>query len=731
MEKKSSSPIESNEKEFPLSDFRFSSNQSYFDSSLIIRIFIGLIFGACLFLFLHFRQVYIEVLELGTHAKKYVVSQMDFSFPDEEATIILKQQAAADIGEIYQIKEEEIDLKVKEFQTYITQDREGIRIWDKVSIESGFEKLTGVLGLFTEGLRAARFTDAKTLVKIEEIAIDEKIKFPTFYYPFIPSKRGGGMQLPTSFWKSFSTKVFQEEVPSAISQFVIDYFKTVYWVFVPDQSAIFSFQKEARAQIPRKMTQMRAGQRLIDQGEEVTPRHLAMIRAMKEEIEKRRNLLDSLTIAGSLLMTMLFLLVATVYVRSNHKGVFRSNQKLALLTTILILDLLVAKIVEVALLKNTISLIDLTRFPLFVPLASILLASLMSLKLAAFATVFLSIIFTMALAVESVPFLVINLFAGMVAILSTHSIKRRKEVFIICGKAWLATLLVILSFNLYENTALTVSLITDVTSSFIFMGLTAVLIVGLLPILETLFQIMTDITLMEFMDPTHELLRRLTIEAPGTYQHSLVVGNLSEAAANAIFANGLFCRVATLYHDVGKLINPQYFTENQMGGVDMHQLLTPKESADVIMAHVAEGVALARKVGLPEQFIDIIKEHHGTTLVYYFYHKELESKGGDKEQVPENEFRYRGPKPRTKESTIIMIADTLEAASRCLDVVTEENITALVESLVAQKAEDGQFDHSSLTFKELGMIKKTFIKGLVAAAHPRIKYPKHHPGEEG
>ncbi len=288
-----------------------------------------------------------------------------------------------------------------------------------------------------------------------------------------------------------------------------------------------------------------------------------------------------------------------------------------------------------------------------------------------------------------------------------------------------------LAFDLYIETAFSATFLNDLTSTFLFMAGTAILVVGLLPMLESTFQIMTDITLMEFMDPSNEVLRRLTIEAPGTYQHSLVVGHLSESAAAAIGANGLFCRVATQYHDIGKLINPQYFTENQLGGVDMHQLLTPLESTQVIIAHVSEGVALARKVGLPEQFIDIIKEHHGTTLVYYFFHKQIELMGGDRSRIDTKDFRYSGPKPRSKESTIIMIADTLEAASRCLDLFNEITVTDLVEKLIAHKMEDGQFDESLLTFEELGIVKQTLVKTLLAASHPRIKYPSHNPGEEG
>lgn len=167
----------------------------------------------------------------------------------------------------------------------------------------------------------------------------------------------------------------------------------------------------------------------------------------------------------------------------------------------------------------------------------------------------------------------------------------------------------------------------------------------------------------------------------------------------------------------------QYFTENQQPGVNIHQLLTPVESAQVIISHVSEGVSLARKAGLPEQFIDIIKEHHGNGLVYFFYHKQLENVGGNRELANEKDFRYAGPKPRTKESVIIMIADSLEAASRSLDEVNEETLTRLVDQIVKEKMEDGQFDESLLTFEELGRLKKAMVKSLLAIGHFRVKYP--------
>ena len=316
-----------------------------------------------------------------------------------------------------------------------------------------------------------------------------------------------------------------------------------------------------------------------------------------------------------------------------------------------------------------------------------------------------------------------NILVGFFVILFMKTLRKRTEIFSVSAKAWVAAAFLIAALHAYERTKMGATLFTDLGSAAIFMAVISILVVGLLPLFEAGFGILTDITLMEYMDPSHELLRRLTVEAPGTYQHALIMGNIAESAARAIGANGLFCRVATLYHDIGKMAIAQYFTENQQHGVNIHQLLTPVESAEVIISHVQEGVQLARRAHLPEQFVDIIKEHHGTSLVYYFYRKQLELVGGKKELVNEKEFRYAGPKPRTKESVVIMISDSVEAASRSLDEVNESTLTRLVDDIVREKLEDGQFDDSHLTFEELQRVKRAIVKSLLAIGHFRVKYP--------
>lgn len=697
-------------------ELKFSREQGFFDKNVGIRLLIGLGFIICFFAFLHFREVYVEVLELNSIAPRYIVAQVDFDFFDEEATIILKQEAVRDIGKIYQISEKAIRQRRIEFENFLIYNQD----WRKYAEKSTFEEMYKGVDALEKQLLQLRFTDPRTLQKMKEIHLPT-----TNYLVYTPTDLLEAVVLPQNIWEYVKQTALLERggISSAAANFIISYFQGKTWSIEEDIPAQRLLRRKVQATVPDKFTHISAGSRIIDQGERVTARHIAMLQAMKKALSDNRNLWHPLTLLGSLIMTLLLTGICVAYFRINHPKILYSNRKLFLLVTIIVLTFGLSKLTEFFLLSSKTNLIDVIRYPLVVPFAAILLCSLMNSAIATFSTAFLTIVMTMSLAFNQPGFMIINLAAALVAILSTRTLRRRKEIFVVCGKAWLCCIGVIFSIHFYQNNLWNLTVLADIISAGGFLLFTAVIVVGLLPLFESAFRIMTDVTLMEYMDPNNDLLRRLTIEAPGTYQHSVVVGNLAEGAASAIGANGLFCRVATLYHDVGKMATPQYFTENQQGGMNIHQLLTPLESAHVILAHVSEGVAMARKAGLPEQFIDIIKEHHGTTLVYYFYRKQLEKMGGDKSLVDEKEFRYTGPKPRSKESAIIMIADTLEAASRSLDKISEETLTELANRLVREKADDGQFDECLLTFEELAIVKATLVKTLVAFGHSRIKYP--------
>jgi putative nucleotidyltransferase with HDIG domain len=696
-------------------ELKFSREQGFFDKSPAVRWTIIVLFGLGLFAFLHYREVRIEMLELGRLAPRYIVAEVDFSFPDEEATTILKQEALLDVGKIFAIDPDDVRKRRLDFENILIYDQE----WRKTVKQSTFDEMYRAIERLEQTLLEIRFSDLRTIEKMNQLNFSTKN-----YHELAPFDPSQGVFFPEKVWDFIRVQAFGHQLfnPNTID-FVIDYLKNKIWALKEDSQAERNLRKTLQHNIQSKYTYVPAGSRIIDHGEKVTTRHTAQLNAMKQALTERINLWHPRTFAGSLILTILLMGVTGAFLKYMHNDILGSNRRLFLLASIVLLSLALAKVTEFVLLKTTQDLYEVVRYPLLTPFCAILICSLMNASVAIFVSALITSVFDIALAIDRQGFILANLMVAYFAILYTRSLRRRTEVFVVSARAWLAACALIIAFYLYNRAPWGVALFADLASSGLFMLLTAVLVVGLLPIFESSFRILTDITLMEYMDPNHELLRRLTLEAPGTYQHSLIMGNIAEAAANAINCNGLFCRVATLYHDIGKMSIAQYFTENQQPGVNIHQLLTPTESAQVIISHVGEGVALARKAGLPEQFIEIIKEHHGTGLVYFFYHKQLENVGGNRELVNEKEFRYAGPKPRTKEAVIIMIADSLEAASRSLDEVNEDTLTRLVDQIVKEKMEDGQFDDSLLTFEELGRVKKAMIKSLLAIGHFRIKYP--------
>lgn len=693
--------------------------RGFFETSLWVRVGIALLLTAALLFFLYFRTVPLKVVELGSTSEVEIVAPISFEVPDEEATALARQAARQSVGPIYRLNPEQIEAERQAVEKQLESDQS----WRSQLPSLPLEQVDDLLERFSEGLAASRTTSQGTIDLMGKLKIEA-----THYYPFVPEELSKPTTLPSGFWSQLEEGL---EAPPAATVLIVGPFQSQLWQMQEDHAAQRSTQKIAQEEVRSVMRTVPAGTRLLDRGELVTSQHVVAISALQSRMEMKGYRWDPTTFAGALLLTLLFIGAGGAYLRSYHPKVFRSNKQLFLITTVTVLTLALAKVVEVVVLRMDSHLADALRYPLFVPFTAILLCSLINGQVAALASAFVAIALVITLPVAPVPFLIINLLTALVAILKIQSLRRRKEVFAIAAKGWLCSALVVIGFHLYAGTLFPVSdLLVDLLATFLFMLFTAILVIGLLPLLESFFSVVTDITLMEFMDPAHPLLRRLALEAPGTYHHSIVLGNMTEAAATAIGANGLFCRAATLYHDVGKLANPQFFTENQHGGLNIHQLLTPLESTQVILGHVTEGVALARKYNLPEPFIDVIQEHHGTTLVYYFYRKQLELMEGDENLVNEADFRYPGPKPRSKESAIVMIADSIEAASRSLDELSEERVRALIDRIVAERMEEGQFDDSPLTFQELQIVKDSIAKTLLIASHSRIKYPVRPPQQE-
>ena len=333
---------------------------------------------------------------------------------------------------------------------------------------------------------------------------------------------------------------------------------------------------------------------------------------------------------------------------------------------------------------------------------------------------------------------VVSILSGLTAVYFTRSLKKRSQMLTAGVMAGVVAVIIVWGLGIIpieesgdSKSAFYESLI--IFGCCCFCGLVAG---GILPAFEALFRITTKMTWLELSDLNHKLLRKMQLEAPGTFHHSMVVATLSEAAAEGISANAPLCRVASYFHDIGKIEKAEYFIENQ-GDENPHDNLTPNMSALVIIAHVKDGIDLAVRHKLNQSIINVIKEHHGKSLVYYFYRRALEAQDKALEEVKEgirNEedvpevsekgFRYPGPSPRTKERVIISLADSVESASRSLKKPTPQKIKTMIDEIVHNKIKAGHLDDCPLTFKELNSIKDTFSKTLRSMLHSRISYPK-------
>src|SRR2546425_1660346 len=445
-------------------------------------------------------------------------------------------------------------------------------------------------------------------------------------------------------------------------------------------------------------------------------------------------------------IALLFFATAIVQLWINQPRTFSQNSRVLLVFGTISVQLAATKLILVLSSEHAFKFLTPEMGWLLAPyaFAPLVLSVLLGRNHGLFAAVFVSLWSSVLFVKIDAPLLVISLISGFTADYLTLQVRRRSRLIRAGVGVGVAIWLSSLSFGM-----IAINLFPPMDNDWGMIGLqsalalgngiiTAMIVGGALPMLEHLFQITTDVSWLELSDLNHPLLRRMTIEAPGTYHHSLVVANLAEAAAEKIGANATLCRVCSYFHDVGKLMKPEYFTENMNFERNPHDDLAPTMSALIIIAHVKEGVDLALKHGLNRQIVDIIQEHHGTSLVYYFYKRALQQQDdartggkimnlreGDVPEVRKETFRYSGPKPQTKESAIVSLADIVESASRSLEKPTTQKIEQLVNELIEERIADGQLDECDLTLGELRVIAKRFRFTLMTMLHTRIAYPKH------
>src|ERR1043165_6541233 len=446
------------------------------------------------------------------------------------------------------------------------------------------------------------------------------------------------------------------------------------------------------------------------------------------------------------LIALLVFATAITQLWINQPKSFTQNSRILLVFIIILVQLAVTKLLLVICNSGNYSFLKPEMAGLITPyaFAPLVLSVLLGRQHGLYAAFFVSLWSSMLFGPIDAALLITSLISGFTAVSLTLQVRRRSRLiragFFVGLAIWLLSLTfgLIGPINWFYPTANDWGLVGVQSALAVGNGIvTAMIVGGALPMLENLFGITTDISWLEASDLNHPLLRRMTIEAPGTYHHSLVVANLAEAAAEAVGANATLCRVCAYFHDVGKLVKPEYFTENMSFERNPHDELAPTMSALIIIAHVKEGVDLAIKNGLNQEIMDVIQEHHGTSLVYYFYQRALQQQedaraGGkimnmrpeDIPEVREESFRYGGPKPQTKESAIISLADIVESASRSIEKPTPQKIEQLVNELIEERIADGQLDECELTLGDLRVIAERFRFTLMTMLHTRIAYPK-------
>ena len=320
---------------------------------------------------------------------------------------------------------------------------------------------------------------------------------------------------------------------------------------------------------------------------------------------------------------------------------------------------------------------------------------------------------------NSYEYMFLQIIAGIVTILTISELYKRANLFISVGQITLVYIISYFAFTIIQEGTIE-DIKSEVFLTFLLGGLATLFVQPLIYIYEKIFGMVSDMSLLELSDTNSSLLKELSEKAPGTFHHSLNVANLAEAAANEINANAMLVRVGALYHDIGKMENPTYFTENQVSSVNSHDDLAPEESAEIIIDHVIRGIEIARKNNLPDRVIDFIRTHHGTSTVYYFYMKAKE----DDDNVNPDDFKYPGPIPFSKETAILMMCDSVEAASKSLKEPTSILIDGFVEKIINKQMEEGQFLNANITFKEIQMIKKILKRKLKNIYHLRVEYPE-------
>ena len=450
---------------------------------------------------------------------------------------------------------------------------------------------------------------------------------------------------------------------------------------------------------------------IISKGEVVQGDNYAVLNSLESEYESQvwTDSNYTLVVIAYTVLVSLALLMLLLFMKKYRIEVFSNNTKVTFIFFNIVLMVLLTTLV-VNYNSSYIYIVPLCILPL-------ILKAFFDARLGLFTHVITVLLLGFVVA-NNYEYMFLQIIAGIVTILTVSELYKRANLFISVGQITLIYIVSYFAFFVIHEGSID-NLQWETFLLFVLCGLATLFVQPLIYVYEKLFGLVSDVSLLELSDTNSKLLKELSNKAPGTFHHSLNVANLAEAAANEIGANAMLVRVGALYHDIGKMTNPTYFTENQSTGTNPHDELSPKESARIIINHVIDGIELAKKNNLPDRVIDFIRTHHGTSVVYYFYNKQREAN----QDFDEADFAYSGPNPFSKETAILMMCDSVEAASKSLKDPTSTKINDFVDMIISKQMESNQFLNANITFKEIQSIKKVLKHKLANIYHLRIEYP--------
>ncbi len=464
--------------------------------------------------------------------------------------------------------------------------------------------------------------------------------------------------------------------------------------------------------IPLASGMVMSGQKIIDRGEIVNDYTCRVLNSFDKEMKRRSSTQDEImtTFIGQILFVLILVMMFTSYLTLFRKDYFEKPRSLTMLYTMITLFPILVSMM----MKHNFFSVYIIPFAM----AAIFVRVFMDSR-TAFITHVTMILICAAAVKYQYEFIIVQLASGLVAIYSLRELSKRSQIFITAILVTISSCIVYLALQLMQDNQV-FNIDPSMYTYFIINGIFLLLSYPLMYLIEKMFGFISNVTLFELSNTNKGLLRNLSEIAPGTFQHSITVGNLAAEIANRIHANSLLVRTGALYHDIGKMTNPVFFTENQ-AGVNPHDQLSDLESAQIIISHVTEGLKLAEKFNLPGIIKDFISTHHGTGLTKYFYINYCNEHPD--EQVDKEMFQYPGPNPFTREQAILMMADTVEAASRSLKEYTEESISALTNKLIDSQVAGGFFRECPITFRDIALAKSVLIERLKSIYHTRISYP--------